>query len=163
MPVLDRPTQSAPVAPGERAARRSLREQVARLEGELVRLAGGEYQPLPVPAPAAGVPAGPRLLTLGELEAVRDDLAARAAGLRAARARLADEHAASRALIERMLADPAAHKWVRVANHDIGEPGCKHWHVRPRLGLIGMLAGWWHVKVSSGCPLPRPGGGDRGA
>jgi hypothetical protein len=25
--------------------------------------------------------------------------------------------------------------------------------VRPRLGLIGMLAGWWHVKLSSGCPL----------
>lgn len=27
------------------------------------------------------------------------------------------------------------------------------WQVRPRLGLIGMLAGWWHVKLSSGCPL----------
>jgi hypothetical protein len=42
---------------------------------------------------------------------------------------------------------------VRVSNADIGEPGCKHWHVRPRLGLIGMLAGWWHVKVSSGLSL----------
>jgi hypothetical protein len=27
------------------------------------------------------------------------------------------------------------------------------WHVRPRLGLVGMLAGWWQVKLSSGCPL----------
>jgi hypothetical protein len=26
--------------------------------------------------------------------------------------------------------------------------------VRPRLGLIGMLMGWWQVKLSSGCPLP---------
>jgi hypothetical protein len=25
--------------------------------------------------------------------------------------------------------------------------------VRPRLGLIGMLCGWWQVKLSSGCPL----------
>ena len=23
----------------------------------------------------------------------------------------------------------------------------------PRLGLIGMLMGWWQVKLSSGCPL----------
>jgi hypothetical protein len=25
--------------------------------------------------------------------------------------------------------------------------------VRPRLGLIGMLMGWWRVVISSGCPL----------
>ena len=29
------------------------------------------------------------------------------------------------------------------------------WQVRPRLGLIGMLMGWWQVKLSSGCPLRR--------
>jgi hypothetical protein len=52
-----------------------------------------------------------------------------------------------------MLLDPGAHRWVRVSNADIGEPGCKTWHVVPRLGLVGMLAGWWHVKISSGCPL----------
>ena len=33
-----------------------------------------------------------------------------------------------------------------------GEPGCGAYVVRPRLGLIGMLAGWWEVKLSSGCP-----------
>ena len=49
--------------------------------------------------------------------------------------------------------DPAAHKWVRVGNEDIGEPGCKHWHVRPRWGLLGMLMNWWRVRISSGCPL----------
>jgi hypothetical protein len=42
---------------------------------------------------------------------------------------------------------------VRVANRDLGESGCGVWHVRPRLGLIGMLMGWWQVKLSSGCPL----------
>ena len=56
-------------------------------------------------------------------------------------------------LIERMLLDPGAYRWVRVSNADIGEPGCKNWHVVPRLGIVGMLAGWWHVKISSGCPL----------
>ena len=34
----------------------------------------------------------------------------------------------------------------------IGEGGCGVWEVRPRLGLIGMLSGWWQVKLSSGCP-----------
>jgi hypothetical protein len=36
---------------------------------------------------------------------------------------------------------------------DAGERGCGVWEVRPRLGLIGMLAGWWQLKLSSGCPL----------
>ena len=54
--------------------------------------------------------------------------------------------------IEQMLVEPERFKWVRISNQDIGEPGCKHWHSRPRLGLIGMLMGWWRVKISSGCP-----------
>ena len=52
-----------------------------------------------------------------------------------------------------MLLEPERHKWVRVSNEDIGEPGCKHWHVRPRWGVLGMLMNWWRVKISSGCPL----------
>jgi hypothetical protein len=51
-----------------------------------------------------------------------------------------------------LLTDPAGHKWVRVSNDDLGEPGCKYFHSRPRLGLVGMLMGWWRVKISSGCP-----------
>jgi hypothetical protein len=51
-----------------------------------------------------------------------------------------------------MLADPAAHRWARVPLAALGEPGCGAYVVRPRLGLIGMLAGWWEVKLSSGCP-----------
>ena len=56
--------------------------------------------------------------------------------------------------------EPGRYKWVRVSREDIGERGCGHWHVRPRLGLIGMLMGWWQVKLSSGCPLA--GGVGRG-
>jgi hypothetical protein len=67
------------------------------------------------------------------------------------RARL---EAANRELLERMLAAPEKHKWLRISRADLGEPGCGHWHSRPHLGPLGMLMGWWRVKVSSGCPLP---------
>ena len=59
----------------------------------------------------------------------------------------------NRELLSRMLADPASYKWVRISRAELGEPGCGHWHSRPRLGPLGMLMGWWQVKVSSGCPL----------
>ena len=59
----------------------------------------------------------------------------------------------NRRRIEEMLLEPEKHKWVRVANEDIGEPGCHHWHVRPRYGILGMLLNWWRVRISSGCPL----------
>ena len=114
----------------EAAARRDLRAQIAALEA-----AGGR-------APAAG---GPRLLSLGELEVVRDHLAA------APEAAAAPDESA-RVLLERMLADPPAHRWARVPLAALGQPGCGAYVVRPRLGLIGMLAGWWEVKLSSGCP-----------
>jgi hypothetical protein len=151
------------VDPGvdEAAARKALRDQISRLEYELVTAATSAYPHLPLPS----VPgrAGPRLLPLGELEAVRDDLAMRLTDLRAQREELADAQASKRLLVERMLLDPGEYRWVRVTHEQIGEPGCKNWHVKPRLGIIGMLAGWWHVKISSGCPLtwgpwrsPRP-------
>jgi hypothetical protein len=53
-----------------------------------------------------------------------------------------------------MLADPPAHKWRRLSNADLGRPGCTTYHVRPKAGVLGMLMGWWQVKVSGGCPLP---------
>jgi hypothetical protein len=136
----------------ERAARRTLRAQIARLERELAAAAISTYPRLPVEAASPGH-AGPRLLGLGELERTRDDLAARLADVRAQAAGQAERQEEARLLIERMLLAPREHKWIRVCNADIGEPGCKHWHVVPRLGLVGMLAGWWHVKISSGCPL----------
>jgi hypothetical protein len=138
----------------ERAARRSLRDQIAKLERELAQAFASAY---PRPGFEWSIPgvAGPRILGLGELERVRDDLAER---LRTVRVDLAERTAReeeNRRLIERMMLDPKRYKYVRVSREDIGERGCGHWHVRPRLGIIGMLMGWWQVKLSSGCPLAR--------
>jgi len=136
----------------ERAARRQLRAQIARLETQLsdALISAFPYGPVATAVPAPG---GPRVLGLGELERVRDALAARVGSARAELDERGERQAACRALLERMLLDPGRHRFVRVANRDLGEPGCGVWHVRPRLGLIGMLAGWWQVKLSSGCPL----------
>src|SRR5829696_2499445 len=136
----------------ERAARRTLRAQIARLERDLASAVIAAYPHLPA-ASASVSHGGPRLLGLGELERTRDALAARLAEVREQVAAQGERQAAKRLVIERMLLDPGAYRWVRVSNADIGEPGCKSWHVVPRLGVIGMLAGWWHVKISSGCPL----------
>jgi hypothetical protein len=146
----------APPAERERAARRTLRDQIAGLERELVAVAASVQPPLVAAPPAPGRGDGPHLLTLGELERARDELAGRVADLRAARADRLDRQDAARVALERMLLEPARHKWRRITNADLGEPGCKSYHVRPRLGLVGLLAGWWHVKVSSGCPLGVP-------
>jgi hypothetical protein len=136
----------------ERAARRSLRHQIARLERDLAQTFAGAY---PRTGLEWGVPAmaGPRMLGLGELERLRDDLADRLRHARGDLARRTAREEECRRLIERMMLDPAAHKHVRVSREDIGEHGCGHWHVRPRLGIVGMLMGWWQVKLSSGCPL----------
>ncbi len=96
----------------------------------------------------------PRLLDLGELERVRDELAERLRSARVTIAERAEVQAANRLYLERMLLEPAKHRFARVSCRDLGEPGCGVWQVRPRLGLIGMLMGWWQVKLSSGCPLP---------
>ena len=62
-----------------------------------------------------------------------------------------------------MLLEPGKHRFERVSCSDLGQPGCGAWEVRPRLGLIGMLMGWWQVKLSSGCPLPQAARGLRAA
>jgi hypothetical protein len=62
------------------------------------------------------------------------------------------EHRAP-ALLEELRRAPERYPWATVTSADLGEPGCTVWRVRPRLGLIGMLMGWWRVKISSGCPL----------
>jgi hypothetical protein len=135
----------------ERAARATLRVQIARLEREHATLFASAYPRLE-PGPAAPALAGPRLLTLGELERVRDHLAARVATLTAAAAEQQRRQAQAAGELERMLADPPAHRWRRLRNQDLGLPGCTTYHVRPRAGLLGMLMGWWVVKISGGCP-----------
>jgi len=153
-PPISRSPATAPLrGVDERAARASLRAQVAKLERDLGLALVGAPTGVAAVLRAPGL-AGPRLLSLGELERTRDLLAGQLGSVRRALAEVAEVQQAKRLLIEAMLLDPGAHRWVRVTHADIGQPGCRSWHVRPRLGLIGMLAGWWHVKVSSGCPLP---------
>jgi hypothetical protein len=139
--------------PDERAARRTLLDQVRRLEEESagVFCCAWPRKGLDL-LPAPRVSGGPRLLTLGELEQLRDDLVEHLGRARAALAERGAAEEQSRRLIEEMLLDPDGHRWVHVAGEDIGQPGCTHWHVRPRYGLLGMLMRWWRVVVSSGCP-----------
>ena len=136
----------------ERAARSQLRDQIAALEAHFSAAVVSAFPDGGVQS-AVAAPGGPRVLTLGELERIRDALADRVAQARVVLAQRGERQEASRVLLERMLLEPGRYKFVRVANRDLGESGCGAWHVRPRLGLIGMLMGWWQVKLSSGCPL----------
>lgn len=150
----------APVAPSQRAARRTLRRQIARLERELAAAFVAAFPHVELDLAVAGA-GGPRLLGLGELESVRDALVERLAHARDALAARHEVETRNRELLERVIAEPGRYRYLRIPRADLGEPGCGEWHVRPRLGLIGMLAGWWQVKLSSGCPLargPRPSG-----
>ena len=153
--VLERPRVVTPVETETGGLRRDLLDQIAKLERELAALFCSSF---PRQGFEFGVPprgGGPRLLRVSELEELRDDLADR---LRDTRLRLGERayvEQLNRQRIEAMLQAPEQHKWVVIANEDIGEKGCKHWHSRPRYGLLGMLMGWWRVVVSSGCPLAR--------
>ncbi|MEJ2870081.1 hypothetical protein WCD74_20095 [Actinomycetospora sp. OC33-EN08] len=135
------------------ASRRGLREQVAFLQERLRQVLEADWAPEVLAAAAvAPVAERPRLLDLGELERVRDDLVAGLDAVRAAVTARRARHAANRDLLERMYADPDAHRGTRLTTDDLGLPGCCRWQVSPVLGVVGRLAGWWRVKVSSGCP-----------
>lgn len=136
----------------ERPARAQLRAQISRLDRELSGLVAEGFGRIVVEHRVAVSAGQPRVLGLGELERVRDALAQRIAVARAALRERAREEAGKRELLCAMLASPAEFKWVKVSRAEIGEPGCGEWHSKPRLGPIGMLMGWWRVKVSSGCP-----------
>jgi hypothetical protein len=131
----------------EAAARRTLREQIARLDGELADLG------VPLATPVDGSGRGAAMLGFADLERQRDRLAARAASARRELDAEGERQELARRAREEMLLEPEKHRLARITNADIGEPGCRDWHVRPRFGLLGMLAGWWRVVVSSGCPL----------
>lgn len=133
----------------EHPARSALRAQIARLEHRLAAAtpeARTATADLPVPVH------GPRVLDLGELERVRDDLVVRVgvADRVAEDRRRAVE--AAHAKLDAMVADPYAHRGAVVTADDLDEPGCRRWAVRPVLGPVGRLTGWWRVRMSSGCP-----------
>jgi hypothetical protein len=140
---------------GERAAKESLRAQVTRLERQLAQIVVAGYPHIPAaasPLVRGERASGPHLLTLGELERQRDALVLRVREQRQRTAARAGREHCARALLQAMHLEPGRYKFVRLRVADLGEGGCGVWEVRPRLGIIGMLAGWWQVKLSSGCP-----------
>jgi hypothetical protein len=137
----------------EAAARRALRRQIGDLERKLGETFVSAFPRTAVDVRVAhGVP-GPRVLSLGDLESHRDALQARLRDARLALERRGVREERNRVQLEKMLLQPERYKFAKLANADLGEGGCGVWQVKPRLGIIGMLAGWWHVKLSSGCPL----------
>jgi hypothetical protein len=153
--LLDRDARDDTLRVGgdERLARAELRRQIGRLERELAGLRAEAFPRLQLDVSVPASFREPRIAGLEELERMRDSLAERIGDAKQALRRRSDLETRNRELLRRMLARPAEYKWVRVSREDLGEPGCGHWHSRPRLGLLGMLMGWWRVKVSSGCPL----------
>jgi hypothetical protein len=146
--------QAVGVEIDERLARVELRRQIGRLEGTLAALIAEAFGRVELEYRVEALAAEPRVLDLGELERLRDELAGRVAEARLRLRERAQLETANRELLQQMLASPADFKWVQISRDDLGVPGCGHWHSRPRLGPLGMLMGWWRVRVSSGCPLP---------
>src|SRR5437764_12165492 len=138
----------------EAAARRQLRQQVARLESELASVFCPAFRRTGFDGKVRSR-GGPRMLTLVELEELRDELASKVQHNRRVLGDRTYVEELNRRRLEEMLLTPEEHKWVRIRNEDIGERGCNEYRVEPRLGLLGMLMNWWRVKVSSGCPLAR--------
>src|SRR4051795_11089913 len=85
----------------ERAARRTLRAQIARLERDLGAAVIAAYPRLPA-GTARVSHAGPRLLGLAELERIRDDLAERLSEVREQAAAQAERQAQHRLLVQRL-------------------------------------------------------------
>jgi hypothetical protein len=143
---LERPVEEASVC----RARNQLRAQISHLERTLSRAE------LDCARAAVSHPrrrgGGPRLGDLGELERQRDELIDTIGRATLASERIEAKRVAVKCELQAMIADPARFKFVRIRNSQMGLPSCKTYEARPRLGLIGMLAGWWQVKISSGCP-----------
>ncbi len=137
---------------GELSARRLLRSQISRLERELSAVVADGFPDIPAAGSTAATAQQPRLLSLAELERDRDALIGSLRTAQATAAARVQRHQAGRELLAAMQLEPARYKFVRLRAVDVGERGCGVWEVRPRLGVIGMLAGWWRVKLSSGCP-----------
>jgi hypothetical protein len=151
VPALEGGFAGATLAP-ERLIRADLRRQIARLERKLGELFASAFPRQGIEW-RVGAVGGPRVLGTAELERVRDALVVRLREAESELARRGEQEEATRGLLERMIAEPERHRWVQISREDLGEPGCGHYHSRPRWGVLGILLNWWRVKISSGCPL----------
>src|SRR5262245_10489295 len=148
LPVPDQAPPDPAAASDTRAIRRTLREQIARLEAELA-----SYQEeLPRQEPPSGRGEAAHVAGVAELEATRDALLARLAEARGEAEHRDRRRAGARARLDAMVAEPASRKWDAVSAGELGEPGCTTYSVAPTAGPLGALMRWWRVKVSSGCP-----------
>jgi hypothetical protein len=96
----------------ERAARASLRAQIARLEHEHSALLAERFPHICAP-PLAAVPLfadGPSLLDLGDLERARDELAGRLQELHARVAERTEHERRAREQLRRMRLEPGSYK-----------------------------------------------------
>ena len=143
------PLPDVGAAADEAAARRELRRQVARLEAELAAYpaARSDAETVHPLLRAKG-----HVASFGELEATRNELMERLKKARASEEKRGRREERSRLRREGMLRDPERHRFERIALEECGDPGCGEFRVVPRFGPVGALAGWWRVKVSSGCP-----------
>jgi hypothetical protein len=149
-------------ADGEGGARRTLRAQIGRLERQLSAIVADRFPYISASSAPDELASGgeepscngPSLLGLDELERTRDRLAARLQELRHLAAERDEHERWAHEQLRQMRLEPGRYKFARLPVSDLGQGGCGVWQVRPRMGLIGMLAGWWQLKLSSGCPLP---------
>jgi hypothetical protein len=109
----------------EAELRRTLRAQIARLERQLP------------PGHDATPDRGARLLSVDELERVRDNLVRR---IDERRFTQGEEQERKRILREKMALDPSVYRGVTVSNAEVGEPGCTRW------------TNWFRLRISGGCP-----------
>lgn len=135
-------------AADEAAARRELRRQIARLEAELAfypeSRSSRERHPLLRPKG--------HVADFQELTSIRDEMMAQLKAARLRAEQRGERQARARARRERVIGDPERHRWERIGGHECGDPACGELRSVPRFGPIGAVAGWWRVKVSSGCP-----------
>ena len=131
--------------------RHAFLRDISGLERNLQRVLK-ELSPRNRPRSATVDLAHPHLLSIDELELVCSSLAAALGEAEEALAAQTRSRRAKRALLKRMLEQPVKFRWARVTSVDLGEPGCHAWQSLPQLGIIGMLANWWRVRMSSGCP-----------
>lgn len=149
------PSGADPLDPSSREAwrvRRELSRQIGFLERRLSQRLTDSFGRVELPLDTETKSGGPRILSIEELESIRDRLVDRAAECDEIVGDRDRYERANRARLEEMIAEPTQFKGARVTQAEIGQPGCGAWEVRPRLGLIGMLMNWWRVVLSSGCP-----------
>jgi DNA-binding transcriptional regulator YhcF (GntR family) len=133
----------------EAAARRELRRQIARLEAELAAYpaARSDAESVHPLLRRSGHVAG-----FAELEATRNELMSRLKAARVGEEKRGRREERARLRREGMIHRPERHRFERLSLEECGDPGCGEFRVVPRFGPVGALAGWWRVKISSGCP-----------